>query len=156
MTTRIQRPRTTVGRSHRRQLIAAVVSLGTAVTLHDVAPAQAACGFCDEVVILDTQMKQCLLNNFDTYLGAIDKTGKGYALIDLASCQDTVQMAENERQGLGALPDLPRGTASGRKRLKANYLFDAASLSCLRDLVSKSSDPFDPSARFDLFTACEK
>ncbi|QKK33853.1 hypothetical protein FE844_030150 (plasmid) [Rhizobium indicum] len=139
-----------------RDAYKAVAVLTVAMLLLPPAASLAACLICDEVVELDGVRANCFRQDYEKFLSTARSAETSNAEVDLSACAGD---DGRERRGLDRMPGLlPAGSESSarnQRELRSVYIFDEASLVCLKRLLDGHEGTIDPSVRFDLVENCK-
>lgn len=100
----------------------------------------AACGLCNTDVVMNSELADCFLNQYQSLAAA---TGE-VVVVDLTSC-------ETSRGGLEALPG-PASTETTREP-DTQFMIPRAQLDCLKKKLEAPGLVLDPSTRIEL-TSC--
>ncbi|MBY5316695.1 hypothetical protein GR210_18425 [Rhizobium leguminosarum] len=141
-----------------RDAYGTVAALAAALLLLAPAAAGAACLICDEVVELDGVRAKCFRQDYEKFLSTARSAETSNAEVDLSACACAGDDGR-ERRGLDRMPGLlPAGSESSarnQRELRSVYIFDEASLICLKRLLDGHEGTIDPSVRFDLVENCK-
>ncbi|MBY5341162.1 hypothetical protein E0H35_06565 [Rhizobium leguminosarum bv. viciae] len=139
-----------------RNAYKAVAVLAVAMLLLAPAASLAACLICDEVVELDGVRAKCFRQDYEKFLSTARSAETSNTEVDLSACAGD---DGRERRGLDRMPGLlPLGSESSarnQRELRSVYIFDEASLVCLKRLLDGHEGTIDPSVRFDLVENCK-
>ncbi|WP_261330362.1 hypothetical protein [Rhizobium leguminosarum] len=109
------------------------------------AAAGAACLICDEVVELDGVRAKCFRQDYEKFLSTARSSETSNAEVDLSACTGD---DGRERRGLDRMPGLladgSESSARNQRELRSVYIFDEASLVCLKRLLDGHEGMIDP------------
>ncbi|MBY3140762.1 hypothetical protein E0I74_12260 [Rhizobium laguerreae] len=133
-----------------------VAILASAMLLLAPAASGAACLICDEVVELDGVRANCFRQDYEKFLSTARSSETSNTEVDLSACAGD---DGRERRGLDRMPGLlslgSESSARNQRELRSVYIFDEASLVCLKRLLDGHEGKIDPSVRFDLVENCK-